>query len=109
VTAQFLTRVVTDHDGGIPPEPALGFAATTVDVPAPLRAVHTPRFLALLRGLRPSVVVTTCQPGKLVVVCGEGDHLNIRFRAFPSPIGMALGRDRLALGARMRSGTRVRP
>ena len=48
--------------------------------PAPLRAVHTPNFPALLRQLGASLLVTTYQAGKLVMVRDEGDHLNTHFR-----------------------------
>src|SRR6201993_5644543 len=66
--------------------------------PAPLRAVHTPNFPALLRQLGASLLVTTYQAGKLVMVRDEGDHLNTHFRAFQAPMGMALSGDRLAIG-----------
>ena len=66
--------------------------------PAPLRAVHTPNFPALLRQLGASLLVTTYQAGKLVLVRDEGDHLNTHFRAFQAPMGMALAGDRLAVG-----------
>jgi uncharacterized protein (TIGR03032 family) len=66
--------------------------------PAPLRAVHTPNFPALLRQLGASLLVTTYQAGKLVMVRDEGDHLNTHFRAFQTPMGMALAGDRLAIG-----------
>jgi len=66
--------------------------------PAPLRAVHTPNFPALLRQLGASLLVTTYQAGKLVLVREEGDHLNTHFRVFQAPMGMALDGDRLAVG-----------
>ncbi len=66
--------------------------------PEPLRAVHTPNFPALLRRLGASLLVTTYQAGKLVMVRGEGDHLNTHFRGFPAPMGLALHGDRLAIG-----------
>src|SRR5215472_13712920 len=69
--------------------------------PAPsaaLRAVHTPNFPALLRGLGASLLVTTYQAGKLVMVRDEGDHLNTHFRTFQAPMGLAFTRDRLAIG-----------
>ena len=68
--------------------------------PGPLRAAHTPNFPALLRRLGASLLVTTYQAGKLVMVRDEGDHLNTHFRAFPSPMGLALADagSRLALG-----------
>jgi uncharacterized protein (TIGR03032 family) len=69
--------------------------------PTPLRAFHTPNFPALLRQLAASLLVTTYQAGKLVMVRDEGDHLNTHFRAFQAPMGMALAGDRLALGTQL--------
>jgi uncharacterized protein (TIGR03032 family) len=68
------------------------------DGDAPLRAVHTSNFPALLRQLGASLMVTTYQAGKLVLVREEGDHLNTHFRNFQAPMGLALTGDRLALG-----------
>ncbi|HEV3263503.1 MAG TPA: TIGR03032 family protein [Gemmataceae bacterium] len=66
----------------------------------PLRAAHTPNFPALLRQLGASLLVTTYQAGKLVMVRDQGDHLNTHFRAFKAPMGLALadGGARLAIG-----------
>jgi uncharacterized protein (TIGR03032 family) len=64
----------------------------------PLRAVHTANFPALLRRLGASLLVTTYQAGKLVMVRDEGDHLNAHFRSFPAPMGLALHGNRLAIG-----------
>jgi hypothetical protein len=68
--------------------------------PGPLNAAHTPNFPALLRQLGASLLVTTYQAGKLVMVRDEGDHLNTHYRSFPSPMGLALtgGGARFALG-----------
>jgi uncharacterized protein (TIGR03032 family) len=68
--------------------------------PAPLRAAHTPNFPALLRQIGASLLVTTYQAGKLVMLRDEGEHLNTHYRTFPSPMGLALadGGDRLAIG-----------
>ncbi|MCW2573512.1 MAG: hypothetical protein JWO88_3570 [Frankiales bacterium] len=68
---------------------------------APLRAVHTPNFPALLRRLGASLLVTTYQAGKLVMIRDEGDHLNTHFRTFPAPMGLAIRGDRLAIGTSM--------
>jgi hypothetical protein len=68
---------------------------------APLRAVHTPNFPSLLRQIGASLLVTTYQAGKLVMVRDEGDHLNTHFRGFQAPMGMALAGDRLALGTKI--------
>jgi len=68
--------------------------------PGPLRSAHTPNFPALLRQLGASLLVTTYQAGRLVMVRDEGDHLNTHYRAFQSPMGLALtdGGARLAIG-----------
>jgi hypothetical protein len=66
----------------------------------PLRAVHTPNFPALLRQLGASLLVTTYQAGKLVMLRDEGDHLNTHYRTFKAPMGLALadGGAKLAIG-----------
>ncbi len=81
-----------------PDGPPPDAARPPTDAPAPLRAVHTPNFPALLRQFGASLLVTTYQAGKLVLVRDEGDHLNTHFRAFQAPMGMALSGDRLAFG-----------
>jgi uncharacterized protein (TIGR03032 family) len=48
--------------------------------------------------LQASLLVTTYQAGKLVMVRDEGDHLNAHFRSFQAPMGLALRGDRLAIG-----------
>ncbi len=66
----------------------------------PLRAAHTANFPALLRQLGASLLVTTYQAGKLVMLRDEGDHLNSHYRSFPAPMGLALtdGGSKLAIG-----------
>jgi uncharacterized protein (TIGR03032 family) len=54
-----------------------------------------------LRYLGASLLVTTYQAGKLVIVRDEGDHLNTHFRAFQAPMGLALGGARLAVGTKI--------
>jgi uncharacterized protein (TIGR03032 family) len=66
--------------------------------PAPLRAVHTTNFPGLLRRLGASLLVTTYQAGKLVIVRDDGDHLNTHFRSFQAPMGLAFDGNRLAVG-----------
>src|SRR5262249_59953526 len=65
---------------------------------APLRAVHTTNFPVLLRQLGASLLVTTYQAGKLVMVRDEGDHLNTHFRTLQAPMGLAFEAGRLAVG-----------
>jgi uncharacterized protein (TIGR03032 family) len=69
-----------------------------VEDPALLRAVHTTNFPGLLRRLGASLLMTTYQAGKLVMVRAEGDQLNTHFRGFQAPMGLALEGDRLAVG-----------
>jgi hypothetical protein len=75
--------------------------------PEPLRAVHTPNFPGLLRQLEASLLVTTYQAGKFVLVRDEGEHLNTRFRSFQAPMGLALQGDRLAIGTECKSGSSI--
>jgi uncharacterized protein (TIGR03032 family) len=88
------TETDSRADAGTPASPA----APAAEPAAPLRAVHTSNFPALLRQLGASLVVTTYQAGKLVMVRDEGDHLNTHFRSFQAPMGLALGGSRLAVG-----------
>jgi uncharacterized protein (TIGR03032 family) len=78
------------------PTPAL----PKTEDPGPLRAAHTPNFPTLLRQIGASLLVTTYQAGKLVMVRDEGEHLNTHYRTFKAPMGMALtdGGARLAIG-----------
>ena len=85
---------------GAPASPTPDPGRPKTEDPAPLRAAHTPNFPALLRQLGASLLVTTYQAGKLVMVRDEGDHLNTHYRAFKAPMGLALadGGARLAIG-----------
>src|SRR6516162_8871860 len=73
-------------------------APAEAGAPTPLRAVNTPNFPGLLRRLGASLLVTTYQAGKLVMVRDDGDHLNTHFHAFQAPMGLALDGNRLAVG-----------
>jgi uncharacterized protein (TIGR03032 family) len=66
--------------------------------PSPLRSVHTTSFPAILDQLGASLAVTTYQAGKLVLLRSDGGLINTHFRAFNKPMGMAVGRGRLAIG-----------
>jgi uncharacterized protein (TIGR03032 family) len=67
----------------------------------PLRSKHTQNFPALLEQLGVSVLVTTYQAGKLVVLRPDGDTLNTHFRDLPRPMGLAADATRLAVGTTM--------
>jgi uncharacterized protein (TIGR03032 family) len=76
--------------------PVEGSAAEAA--PSPLRSVHTTSFPAILEQLASSLVVTTYQAGKLVILRSDGGVMNTHFRAFNKPMGLAVGRGRLAIG-----------
>jgi hypothetical protein len=66
--------------------------------PPPLRSLHTSNFPAILQELGISLVVSTYQAGKLVMVRPDGDCLNTHFRGFHKPMGLAVAGGRLAIG-----------
>jgi hypothetical protein len=55
-----------------------------------------------------SLVVSTYQAGKLVMVRPEGNCLNTRFRGFNKPMGLAVSGDRLAIGTALESALTTR-
>ncbi|MEX2172655.1 MAG: DUF4915 domain-containing protein, partial [Pirellulales bacterium] len=64
----------------------------------PLRSVHTTSFPELLAHLGASVLVTTYQAGKLVVLRNDGGVLNTHFRNLAKPMGLAVAGGKLAIG-----------
>ena len=64
----------------------------------PLRSVHTTTFPQILEQLGLSILVSTYQAGKLVVLRADHGCLNTHFRGFRKPMGLAADRHRLALG-----------
>jgi uncharacterized protein (TIGR03032 family) len=90
------------HEDGMAEErPAADTPAADSPAPVtapPLRSVHTTNFPQLLQRLGASLLVTTYQAGKLVVVRADGEHLNTHFRAFARPMGLAVDQGRLAVG-----------
>ncbi len=64
----------------------------------PLRSVHTNTFVQVLNQLGISLVVSTYQAGKLIVMRADGNVVNTHFRVFQKPMGIAATRDRIALG-----------
>jgi uncharacterized protein (TIGR03032 family) len=83
-----------DHGDGTngPPTP------TETSAAPPLRSVHTTNFPALLDQLGISLLLTTYQAGKLVVLRADQDHVNTHFRDLRKPMGLAVAGDRLAVG-----------
>ncbi|MEM9092660.1 MAG: TIGR03032 family protein, partial [Cyanobacteria bacterium P01_F01_bin.53] len=64
----------------------------------PLRSVHTNTFVQVLNQLGISLVVSTYQAGKLIVMRADGTAVNTHFRQFQKPMGIAANCDRMALG-----------
>jgi hypothetical protein len=63
-----------------------------------LRSVHTASFAKLLSELGSSVLVTTYQAGKLIVLRHDRGVLNTHFRDFVRPMGLAVAGGKLAIG-----------
>jgi uncharacterized protein (TIGR03032 family) len=64
----------------------------------PLRSVHTTSFADVLEQFGISLLLTTYQAGKLVLLRTDRGVVNTHFRTFPKPMGLAHQGDRLALG-----------
>src|SRR5215831_18422560 len=70
--------------------------------PAPVEFhyTQTDSFVALLHELGASLLVSTYQANKLLVVRAAGDGLSTLVRTFDQPMGLAIDAHRLALGTR---------
>src|SRR6266849_1586261 len=68
------------------------------DALPPLRSVHTTSFADILQHYGISVLVTTYQAGKLVVLRADRGVVNTHFRGFAKPMGLAVQGNRLAIG-----------
>jgi uncharacterized protein (TIGR03032 family) len=86
-----MSPVLSDTFVNAAPPPATDFTSS-----------HTSNFPAILRHLGISLVVSTYQAGKLILVRAQGDALNTHFRQFFSPMGVAYQPEtgRLAIGAK---------
>jgi uncharacterized protein (TIGR03032 family) len=64
----------------------------------PLRSVHTTSFADVLQHFGISLLVTTYQAGKLVLLRADQGVVNTHFRSFLKPMGLAVDGNRLAIG-----------
>ncbi|QDV67077.1 hypothetical protein Poly24_07680 [Rosistilla carotiformis] len=71
------------------------------ETPNALRSVHTSNLPEILNQLGISILVTTYQSGKLVMLRPEMGVLNTHFRVFEKPMGLAVEPNRLAIGTSM--------
>ena len=60
---------------------------------------HSAQFLPILNHLGSSLLVSTYAAGKVACVGGGPDGIRLRFSNFQQAMGMAVGRDRLAIGS----------
>ena len=81
--------------------PAADAPNPATPAPEPMASLHTSTFPELLAHFGMSVLVTTYQAGRLVILRNDAGVLNTHFRLFPKPMGMALAPHRLALGTDM--------
>jgi len=74
---------------------------TDVAPPAPqaFSSAHTASFPPLLRDLGASLLVTTFQAGRVIVMRPQGPLINTHFFALPRPMGLAADRNRIFVGA----------
>lgn len=68
------------------------------DEPPPLRSVHTSNLPQMFEQGNFSLLVTTYQAGKLVVLRNDKGVLNTHFRNFHKPMGLAVEGGKLAIG-----------
>jgi uncharacterized protein (TIGR03032 family) len=64
-----------------------------------LESVHTSSFTGILSKNSISVLITTYQAGKLIIARADGGLTNTHFRGFRKPMGLAVAKDRIVLGA----------
>lgn len=64
----------------------------------PMRSVHTNNFPHILSQLGISLVISTYQAGKVIVLRADDQHINTHFRIFQKPMGIAADRNKIAIG-----------
>src|SRR4051794_18051437 len=77
-----------------PGEPGVNPSPTTV----PFHYTQSESFVALLHQLGASLLVSTYQANKLLVIRADGGGLSTLVRSFERPMGLAVSAGRLALG-----------
>ncbi|CUS06088.1 TPR repeat-containing protein [Candidatus Promineifilum breve] len=87
-------------DEAPPPADPTADAADTEPKPDPLRSVYTSSFGEILKQTGVSLVVSTYQAGKVILVRydPETETVNTHFRSFNKPMGIAVDASRLTIG-----------
>ncbi len=65
---------------------------------SPMRSSHTSSLTKMLHDMKFSLLVTTYQAGKLILVRQSNGKLNTHFSIFKKPMGLAVNQQKLALG-----------
>src|SRR5205809_2165109 len=73
-------------------------ALPQADEASALRSVHTSNLPALFDQLQISLIVSTYQAGKAIVIRSDYGTLNTHFRTFAKPMGIAANNTRLTIG-----------
>ncbi len=72
---------------------------TPESAPHPLRSVYTSNIPEIFGQLGISLVVTTYQAGKVILVRKDGEELNTHFVSFEKPMGLVADQSRMAIGS----------
>lgn len=92
---------VSQTNKGQPQTPApVGISGEKKPEGHPFRSGHTAHVPEILRDLQISLLVSTYQSGRIIAVREEGGRLNTHFRSFQSPMGIAVGKQHLAIGTK---------
>jgi uncharacterized protein (TIGR03032 family) len=93
-------RVRAFTAGPVPATPVFAPPAPADLAAQSLQSVHTRNFPQLLQSLGCSLLVSTYQAGKVILVRADGGTLNTHFRPFLMPMGVAFGDGRLIIGGK---------
>jgi uncharacterized protein (TIGR03032 family) len=94
------TTVPIEPASDVPESPANGEATETAPAYREVRYEHSRNFGAVLEQLGISLLVSTYQAGKLFVVGVRQGELALSFHNFEKAMGVAVKRDRIAVGTR---------
>src|SRR5437870_1975853 len=76
----------------------MALASPQADEASAIRSVHTSNLPALFDQLQISLIVSTYQAGKAIVIRSDYGTLNTHFRTFAKPMGIAANNTRLTIG-----------
>jgi uncharacterized protein (TIGR03032 family) len=93
-------RIVYDQALLTPVEELRRREATDARSSSPFASQSTASFAQLIESAASTLVITTYQTNRVVLVRAAGGTLNTHFRAFDKPMGVAVAPGRIALGTR---------